>query len=347
MIETLTTRRLELRPWRLEDATDLYAVARDPQVGPAAGWPPHRSVEESAEVIRTVFASPETYAVVLRESGRPVGCVGLLFPSSSHFRLGATEAEVGYWIGTSWRGRGLMPEALGEMVRRAFEELELTALWGSCFVGNEASRRVMEKCGFRYLRTESGLQDLAGGLPQMGEILCLSRDEWQALQHVYLRRASESDIPLIRQVAEVAFPATYREILTPSQLDYMMDWMYSEESLRTQFREGHCFYLAFLDGAPCGYVSVEREGEALFYLQKIYVLPQAQGHGIGGRLFRQAVAHVRRLSPTPCRLELNVNRHNRALHFYEHMGMRRLREGDFPIGGGFYMNDYIMGLDIA
>lgn len=256
MIESLITRRLELRPWRAEDAPDLYAIARDPQVGPAAGWQPHRSVEESAEVIRTVFASPETYAVVLRETGRPVGCVGLLFPSSSHFRIGATEAEVGYWIGTSWRGRGLMPEALGGLVRRAFEELELTALWGSCFVGNAASRRVMEKCGFRYL-------------------------------------------------------------------------------------------LALLDGRPCGYVSVEREGEQLFHLQKIYVLPQAQGLGVGRRLFQQAVEHVRRNASGPCRMELNVNRHNRALHFYEHMGMRRLREGDFPIGGGFYMNDYIMGLDLA
>lgn len=347
MIESLITRRLELRPWRAEDAPDLYAIARDPQVGPAAGWQPHRSVEESAEVIRTVFASPETYAVVLRETGRPVGCVGLLFPSSSHFRIGATEAEVGYWIGTSWRGRGLMPEALGGLVRRAFEELELTALWGSCFVGNAASRRVMEKCGFRYLRTESGLQGLAGGSPQAGEILCLTRDEWLTLQRVYLRPAMEADIPQIREVAAVAFPVTYREILTPEQLDYMMEWMYSEESLRRQFREGHCFYLALLDGRPCGYVSVEREGEQLFHLQKIYVLPQAQGLGVGRRLFQQAVEHVRRNASGPCRMELNVNRHNRALHFYEHMGMRRLREGDFPIGGGFYMNDYIMGLDLA
>ena len=164
---------------------------------------------------------------------------------------------------------------------------------------------------------------------------------------VVIRPATEADIPLIRQVADVAFPATYREILTPSQLDYMMEWMYSEESLRTQFREGHCFYLALLDGTPCGYVSVERQDEHLFHLQKIYVLPQTQGHGVGRFLFRQAVEHVRRNASGPCRMELNVNRHNRALHFYEHMGMRRLREGDFPIGHGFYMNDYIMGLDIA
>ena len=69
--------------------------------------------------------------------------------------------------------------------------------------------------------------------------------------------------------------------------------------------------------------------------------------GAGALLFRSAVAYVRSVCPEPCRMELNVNRHNRALHFYERMGMRKLREGDFPIGGGYWMNDYIMGLEIA
>ena len=138
------------------------------------------------------------------------------------------------------------------------------------------------------------------------------------------RKATEADIPLIRSLAGVAFPATYREL-----------------------RGGHVFYIASCDGEPCGYVSVERQGERLFHLQKIYVLPRFQGCGAGAFLFRTAVAHVRAMQPEACRMELNVNRGNRALRFYEHMGMRRLREGDFPIGNGFYMNDYIMGLDLG
>ena len=162
-----------------------------------------------------------------------------------------------------------------------------------------------------------------------------------------IRDASERDIDLIRRLAGEAFPATYRELLTPGQLDYMMEWMYSEASLRRQLAEGHHYFIAETDGEPCGYVSVERQGERLFHLQKIYVLPRFQGCGAGAFLFRTAVAHVRALQPEACRMELNVNRGNRALHFYEHMGMRRLREGDFPIGNGFYMNDYIMGLDLG
>ena len=81
--------------------------------------------------------------------------------------------------------------------------------------------------------------------------------------------------------------------------------------------------------------------------RKIYVLPRFQGLGAGEFLFRRAVEYIRSVHSGPCMMELNVNRRNRALHFYERMGMRRLREGDFPIGDGYYMNDYIMGLEIV
>ena len=85
-----------------------------------------------------------------------------------------------------------------------------------------------------------------------------------------IRRASEADCALIRRLAGEVFPATYREILAPAQLDYMMEWMYSEESLQGQFRAGHVWFIASSDGEPCGYVSVERQGGDLFHLQKIY-----------------------------------------------------------------------------
>lgn len=173
----LTTARLLLRPWRAEDAAALYEAARDPRVGPAAGWPPHRSVAESAGIIRTVFSAPETYAVTLRGTDRPVGCVGLLFPADSHFAIGGSEAEVGYWLGRPWWGRGLIPEAVGELARHAFEELGLTALWASCFVDNAASRRVLEKCGFRYVRTDA-LPECPDGTLHRGEIRLLTREAW-------------------------------------------------------------------------------------------------------------------------------------------------------------------------
>lgn len=165
--------------------------------------------------------------------------------------------------------------------------------------------------------------------------------------HRTLRIATPADAPLIHRMAEEVFPQTYREILTPEQNDYMMDWMYSLPNLEKQMTEEHHTYLLLeVDGRAAGYVSVQPQGKDLFHLQKIYVLPAYQGQGLGRCLFEAAVDYIRKQHPGPCRMELNVNRHNRAVGFYEHLGMRKVQEGDFPIGKGFFMNDYIMGMDL-
>ena len=165
-----------------------------------------------------------------------------------------------------------------------------------------------------------------------------------------IRRVSTDDIPLIRSLADVVFRDTYRDILSPDQMAYMMDWMYSEESLQRQMlSDGHICFIAAADGDPCGYVSVQplglqEDGSYLFDLQKIYVLPGFQGLQIGRRLFEHICQFVRNAANGwPCRIELHVNRYNKAVDFYKHLGLEILRVGDFPIGHGYYMNDYIMG----
>jgi len=158
--------------------------------------------------------------------------------------------------------------------------------------------------------------------------------------------ATEKDIPLIRSLALEVFPATYQEILSREQLEYMLEWMYSEDSIRKQMDEGHTYFIASKDGDTCGYASVEQEDADLFHLQKIYVLPSFQGYKIGQYLFNQIVNHIKEHHPVPCIMELNVNRSNKAIDFYKRMGMSIVREGDFPIGNGYYMNDYIMALNI-
>ena len=163
----------------------------------------------------------------------------------------------------------------------------------------------------------------------------------------HIRKANIEDISTIRALATIVFPDTYREILSPKQIDYMMKWMYSEESLQKQMTEGgHIYYLAYYEERAAGYLSIQPEGEHTFHLQKLYVLPQFQGMHLGERLFTQAIAAIKELHPTPCQMRLNVNRMNKALTFYQKMGMTKVDEGDFPIGNGYYMNDYIMGMDI-
>lgn len=161
-----------------------------------------------------------------------------------------------------------------------------------------------------------------------------------------IRKATTDDCLLIQSLAQQAFPATYAAILSPEQIDYMMDWMYSPENIRKQMDEGHVYLLAYKGDEAIGYVSVQPQEADVFHLQKIYVLPSHQGTHCGSFLFGEAIRYIKEVHPTPCLMELNVNRHNKALHFYEHMGMKKLREGDFPIGNGYYMNDYIMGLEI-
>ena len=162
-----------------------------------------------------------------------------------------------------------------------------------------------------------------------------------------IRKAFVEDISVIRLLASVVFPDTYKEILSTEQLEYMMDWMYSTESLNRQMTEdGHIYYLAYQADEPVGYLSIQPEGEHIFHLQKIYVLPAFQGKGLGKLLFEQAIRAIKELHPSPCQMRLNVNRQNKALTFYLKMGMKKVDEGDFPIGNGYYMNDYIMGLNI-
>ena len=175
---TLQTERLLLRPWTDADAPELYKYARDPAVGPIAGWPVHTGVENSREIIRGVLSLPETYAVVLRETGLPVGSIGLMTGRASNIGLPDTEAELGYWIGVPYWGQGLIPEAAMELIRHGFESLGLEKIWCGCFAGNEKSRRVQEKCGFRYHHTVENVPCAIEGLLRTEHISCLTREEW-------------------------------------------------------------------------------------------------------------------------------------------------------------------------
>lgn len=172
----METQRLILRPWLVSDATDLYACAKDPAVGPAAGWPVHTDVENSRQIIRDVLSGPGIFAVVLKSSGRAVGSVGITVGERTNLKLPDTEGELGYWLGQSWWGQGLIPEAAERMLRYGFEDLRLQKIWCSCFEENVRSRRVQEKCGFFYQRTA---KTKWGGQERVERISCMSLLQWK------------------------------------------------------------------------------------------------------------------------------------------------------------------------
>lgn len=178
----LKTERLILRPWEESDAYSLYEYAKDDRVGPIAGWHVHTSVENSLEIIRTVLSAPETYAVCLKENNIAIGSIGLMIGMQSHLTLPDTEGEIGYWIGVPFWGQGLIPEATKELIRHAFEDLELETLWCGYFDGNEKSKRVQEKCGFTYHHTDKDIHWKLMDDIRTDHITRLTREEWKKQQ---------------------------------------------------------------------------------------------------------------------------------------------------------------------
>ena len=177
---TIETQRLILRPWEEADAAECYRYASDPRVGPVAGWPTHTSVEESRRIIREILAVPETYAVVLKETGLPVGSIGLHF--NTDLAKGERECELGYWLGVPYWGQGLIPEAARALLRHAFEDLHMQKVWCAYYDGNERSRRVQQKCGFRYQWRSEQVDVPQMNEVRVGHVNCLTREEWAADQ---------------------------------------------------------------------------------------------------------------------------------------------------------------------
>lgn len=176
----IQTPHLLLRPWFDEDAVVLYKYASDPRVGPPAGWPPHTSVDDSRRVIRDILSAPETYAVVLRATGEPVGSVGIMRGhGNGQGSLSPEEAEIGYWIGVPFWGRGLIPEAVEALLDRCFITLGCTSVYCSYFDGNGKSRRVQEKCGFLPHHTEDISPNPLNGASSI-HFTCQTRERWQA-----------------------------------------------------------------------------------------------------------------------------------------------------------------------
>jgi len=175
----LQTEYLILRPWQEQDAKALYTYASDPRVGPVAGWPVHTNVEISRQIIRDVLSAEETYAVVLKGEDAPVGSIGLMIGKKSNIDISENEGEIGYWIGVPYWGRGLIPEAVRELLRHGFEDLGLATIWCGYFDGNDKSRRVQEKCGFRFHHTEKDKPWALMNDIRTEHITRLKKAEWQ------------------------------------------------------------------------------------------------------------------------------------------------------------------------
>ncbi len=164
-----------------------------------------------------------------------------------------------------------------------------------------------------------------------------------------IRQATPDDIETLHTMADESFRNTYKDIVSSEQMEFMMDMMYSIESLRKQFEEGHIYYIMYnREGENIGYGSIEPHGDARYHLQKLYLATPYKGMGYGAILFGHLLREIKRLcGGGACRVELNVNKHNTAKDFYFRQGMKIGESGDFLIEGTeFIRPDYILYKDL-
>jgi N-acetylglutamate synthase-like GNAT family acetyltransferase len=160
-------------------------------------------------------------------------------------------------------------------------------------------------------------------------------------------RATAQDISGIQTVAEATWPHTFKDILSPGQIRYMLNRMYSYEALYKSIADpNQSFWIFQNEGKTIGFAGIEHHyrDEPATKLHKIYILPDAQGMQVGRKLLEHVKAEARKAGST--QLFLNVNRFNKATGFYEHAGFRIAGEEDIDIGNGYLMEDYIMLLDL-
>jgi GNAT superfamily N-acetyltransferase len=169
------------------------------------------------------------------------------------------------------------------------------------------------------------------------------------MNEIIIRQATFEDRVFIRSVSERTWPSTYGHIISQEQIDFMLDWMYSDKSLAEQFEKGHQFYIANLNGEDIGFCSVSNEpidedgnAQKAHKLNKLYVLPSAHGTGSGKALMNKAIEVAKEEGSSS--LFLQVNKLNNAYTFYLKNGFIKEQEFKFDIGNGFYMDDYVMRL---
>jgi diamine N-acetyltransferase len=161
-----------------------------------------------------------------------------------------------------------------------------------------------------------------------------------------IHEASPLEITIIQSLIQRIWKPTYRDILSEDQMDYMMERMYDSQTLQSQMDEGHVFLLLNEDNSPVGFAGyqINHPEEGQCKLHKIYLLPETQGKGLGKMLLNAVVERAREAGQYS--LLLNVNRYNKAYDFYSAYGFTIKEEVDLDIGSGYFMNDYVMELNL-
>ena len=184
----IETDRLILRPWRETDVEDFYENASVEGVGQMCGWLPHESIEKSGEILSLFIREKKTLALELKENRKVIGSIGLEERDTDlPVPENAQGREIGYVLNQEYWGRGLMPEAVKAVIDYCFRELNFDWLTCGHFVWNDQSRRVVEKCGFRYIKDV--VHQTRFGTEEPAKLYIMDRDD-----HIFLSMNAPFDV---------------------------------------------------------------------------------------------------------------------------------------------------------
>ncbi len=179
MGKTIETERLILSPWTNseEDVAELFAYAKNPNVGPHAGWAPHKTIEESRRIVEEIFLKEENaWAIRDKATGKIIGSISLFEDTA---REGVASREIGYNLAEECWGKGYMTEAAKAVIEFGFREKDLVIIAVRTSAVNIRSQRVVEKCGFTYEGTLRKTYRIYDGTDRDSRFYSILREEWE------------------------------------------------------------------------------------------------------------------------------------------------------------------------
>ena len=175
---SIETKRLLIRPWDDFDADELFELAQEPEIGYWCGWEPHKHIRDTFFVLHNFLEIEETYAICLKDNNIIIGSIGLHFKNNTDLTDKDDEAELGYWIGKPYWNNGYATEAGKAIIKHAFKDLKLSRVWCGYYEGNEQSKRVQEKLGFKFHHRSESAEVPQLNTTRIGYVSCLSKDEY-------------------------------------------------------------------------------------------------------------------------------------------------------------------------
>ena len=290
----LKTQRLTLRPWQESDLNDFYEYARVDGVGQMAGWLPHQDIDKTRKILASFITEKKTFA--LEYQGKVIGSLGIeKYNEEEYPELTELQGrEIGYVLSKTYWGQGLMPEAVQAVIRYLFDTEKLDFLLVGHFEWNRQSARVIEKCGFQYIKS----------LDHTTRFETVERAREYILYPHYgaIRQVQQDDLESCLSVIHDSFRTVAEEFgLTKENCPKHTSFL-PLSFLETQLKWGWHMFALYAGKRMIGYMSLSKESDGVYELHNLAVLPEYRHRGFGKMLLDHAKKTVNAMDGTKIKI---------------------------------------------